>query len=340
MRLYKSSFFVLKYPNNFNLLRFILSLLVVLSHSYQITGNIAYEPFYTYTDHFSTLGQFSVYIFFIISGYLITKSYCTNDLLTFSFARIKRIYPGLVIVILFTISVGATISTCDFISYLNSPITYSYLLNIFCLKLSYSLPGLFVENPIDIVNGSLWTLPYELYCYFFLAFLGEFFFKKNYFSSSLMLIISLVFFISIGLQNIKILIVFTAFFLSGSLFYIFIDKIPRNRWVFLMLFLLTIVVVKLPNLSLLAKKVFLMVTLPYITFFIAFGRQIFGRTFNYLGDISFGIYIYGFFIQQIIFVFTKSLNTYLNLLLSIPIILLLSFASFIFVERRFIKRKI
>jgi len=103
-----------EYPNNFDFIRFCLASFVVLSHSYQIVGKRFLEPFGVFTYHFAGIGEFSVYLFFIISGFLITKSFLNNSVRNYLKSRFLRIYPALFVLIIITISTGSFIISDTF----------------------------------------------------------------------------------------------------------------------------------------------------------------------------------------------------------------------------------
>lgn len=88
--------------NNFNLLRFIAASLVVFSHSYSLTGFGAHEPLTLLFPQGLSFGSLAVNLFFILSGFLIVKSWHDRgDLVIFLYARIIRIYPALFLSVIF-----------------------------------------------------------------------------------------------------------------------------------------------------------------------------------------------------------------------------------------------
>lgn len=125
------------HKNNFNFLRLLFASLVVFSHAYALLGQE--EP----TLWGRSLGNLSVHGFFVISGYLICQSYVRSPtLISFSINRLLRIGPGLVVAMIVT-------------------------------KLIADLCGGFKANPVPyIANGPVWTLTWEVACYFCLAILG------------------------------------------------------------------------------------------------------------------------------------------------------------------------
>ena len=83
-----------------------------------------------------------------------------------------RIYPALIVAVLFCIAVGAWFTSLSLMEYFSSGQTHKYFLkNITLLGgVEYGLPGVFLDLPHKgSVNGSLWTLPYEVKMYAILA---------------------------------------------------------------------------------------------------------------------------------------------------------------------------
>lgn len=160
--------------NNFNVLRVIAASLVVLSHGYELpTGLAQHDWAFHLTGR--ALSWYAVNLFFVISGYLIFVSWERNPSpLSFFWARFVRIVPGLFVMLVTTVLVlGAGFSTLPFSQFIVDDRTLRYLLG--CLSIiavRYELPGVFVENPIEAVNGSLWTLRYEVFCYVCVAAIG------------------------------------------------------------------------------------------------------------------------------------------------------------------------
>jgi peptidoglycan/LPS O-acetylase OafA/YrhL len=73
--------------------------------------------------------------------------------------------------IVLSILVLSLVSTFDFNTYIRSQETLAYLIgNGSLLSIHYNLPGVFASNPYPrAVNGSLWTLPFEIGCYIMAA---------------------------------------------------------------------------------------------------------------------------------------------------------------------------
>jgi peptidoglycan/LPS O-acetylase OafA/YrhL len=127
------------HKNNFNLIRLILSIMVVFSHSYGLL-NIA-EPIIFGRSY----GNFAVHCFFALSGYLITRSYLNSkNIVDFFYKRALRLVPAYIV---------------------------SY---IFSALVAYRFAN-FVSNPVAYIrNGPVWTLSWEILCYGLCAIIGYF----------------------------------------------------------------------------------------------------------------------------------------------------------------------
>src|SRR5260221_11776941 len=82
--------------NNFGALRLAAAVSVVFSHSFLIAeGSEASEPFVWLTGNQCILGLVGVFVFFIISGYLITASFSRSPMPgRFAQRRVLRAHPG------------------------------------------------------------------------------------------------------------------------------------------------------------------------------------------------------------------------------------------------------
>lgn len=153
--------------NNFDLLRLLLAALVVVGHAYALVpsaeGN---SDFVQKLLGFDYAGSLAVKSFFFLSGLMVSNSPALRqDLPAFVSARVWRIFPGLIACILFSVAVvGPIMTRLPIDQYLSHPATLGYAKNI-VLNLQWTLPGVFELNRMNAVNGSLWTLPSEVYCY-------------------------------------------------------------------------------------------------------------------------------------------------------------------------------
>ena len=155
--------------------RLLASVLVLFSHSYVLSGAAEAEPLSRWTGHAHDFGQVAVYLFFAMSGYLVTQSWQRDPNITrFLQRRALRILPALAaVVVISALVIGPLITQLSLSAYLRTPATWTYLGKITTLPAQQGLPGLFANNPFPLaVNGSLWTLRLEVTCYVGLAVLG------------------------------------------------------------------------------------------------------------------------------------------------------------------------
>ena len=145
--------------NNFNLIRFIAASLVLYSHSYALTS-YSDDPLQNLTSfRFLSFGSLAVDIFFVTSGFLVTNSlFGRKNIFAFVWARILRIYPALIIAVLFCIFVvGLYFTELSAEAYLSHDESLSFFLyNAFLLSgdIQHTLPGVFLDLRIkaDVIS--------------------------------------------------------------------------------------------------------------------------------------------------------------------------------------------
>jgi peptidoglycan/LPS O-acetylase OafA/YrhL len=164
--------------NNFDAVRLVAALSVIFSHSFLIAqGTGANDPLNLLTGNQCMLGLAGVFVFFAISGYLVTQSFeQTHGPLRYLAKRCLRIFPAYLVVLVLTAFVlGPLVTTLPLSEYLHRQEPYWYVLDnaVFSLKL-HELPGvMFVDNPVGLeVNGALWSLGYEFEMYLMILALG------------------------------------------------------------------------------------------------------------------------------------------------------------------------
>ncbi len=157
--------------NAFDFLRFVAAFAVLYSHSFALLG--LPEPFLIIGFPAANIG---VYVFFVISGFLVCQSWDRDpSLARFAARRGLRLLPGLFVAVCFTVFlIGPLMTTLPLTRYFGTAGTWTYLLSNACLSIGqFALPGVFETNPIPAaVNGSLWTLRYEALLYIILAAIG------------------------------------------------------------------------------------------------------------------------------------------------------------------------
>jgi peptidoglycan/LPS O-acetylase OafA/YrhL len=106
-------------------------------------------------------------MFFAMSGFLVAASLVrARSVLEFMLLRLLRLFPGLLTVVILTaLLLGPALAEVNPARYFASPAVATYFANILGFP-ACGLPGLFLHNPrAGVVNGSLWTIRIELFCY-------------------------------------------------------------------------------------------------------------------------------------------------------------------------------
>ncbi|QHA93694.1 acyltransferase [Bacillus sp. N1-1] len=319
--------------NHFDLIRFIAASLVVVTHAYATSlGNEKSEPFILLSNGQSTLGYGAVLIFFITSGFLITMSYDrSRSPVYFLKARVLRIFPALIVIVVLTVFImGPLLTTLTLPEYFRHMGTYEYLRAMFLWPMPFELPGVFATNAYEgIVNGSLWTLAYEFLFYFVVLLFGitRLLDKKFIVLGIFIFMLTLTLFsFPIATQTIEL---FSAFS-GGMVFYLYRRVIPYKHWI-AVLSLLALGLTLYYGGFIVAFAIFG----SYLTFYLAYSRKIDLSGFGKHGDFSYGIYIYGFPIQQILTEqFGGKMDVFLNFFIAYPLILFCAFLSWHFIEKK------
>jgi hypothetical protein len=161
--------------NNFHLVRMLAALLVLVSHSWPLTGTPS-DPFERVVGF--SLGHLGVDVFFVVSGFLVTGSLFARDSLgSFVAARARRILPALMVSAFgVALVLGPLVTSWPLDRYLTAWDTWRYALQnsiTWPFGVCWTLPGVFAGNPAGpAVNGALWSLPWELTMYAMLVGLG------------------------------------------------------------------------------------------------------------------------------------------------------------------------
>ena len=315
----------------FDFLRLALALSVVFWHSRQVS--YGREPVWL-----------AVYLivpaFFALSGFLVAGSMVrVKTVKVFLMLRILRIVPALgVEITLSALILGPLVTALTLSSYFSDPLFVRYFTNVLGI-IRYQLPGVFIDNPVSgIVNGQLWTVPSELHCYVVLAvlmvtriaikpwlMLGAFLGLAT--AESLTVLLPDHHYTMSVLNSHEVLILS---FLCGNVFYLWRDRIPWNRGLFVCSIAGYFVV------GYLAPALSFLVGVIAVCYFIVFlGMCQFPRVPVLMrGDYSYGIYLYGYPLQQAVsWAFPELREWYFNLLVAGPLAIAFSMLSWHSIEK-------
>jgi peptidoglycan/LPS O-acetylase OafA/YrhL len=157
----------MKSRNNIGLLRLVLASAVIFGHSPEmLDGNRSREPL-TVLFHTLSLGELAVDGFFMLSGYLITKSMIqTNAAIPYLERRVLRIYPAFVLAYILAVFVLGPLAGANIARHLPHA-----LINIPLLRGPLNYPDAFKGLAATALNGSMWTIRIEFECYLLILLL-------------------------------------------------------------------------------------------------------------------------------------------------------------------------
>ncbi|WP_309103239.1 acyltransferase [Microbacterium sp.] len=329
--------------NSLNLFRLLLAFLVLLAHGYYIVGRSDSPGF-----NGENLGGWAVIGFFVISGFLITRSRFRTDAGTFLVHRIARIMPAFVVCLLVTAfgfgPVAQLITHGSLAGYLTTgPTPLEYIWGNFFLHIDhYQIGSSLSDVPYpNAWNGSLWTLYFEFLCYLTVWLLGGLgiYRRSVVFVGALWVVSVLVraamaWGITGGLdEDFGLFARLLPYFLGGSLIYLVV-----HRWGLV------------PMIGILSIPVAtaLMVFVPVVGGPLA--APLIGYALLYLStivaqppwvarnDVSYGFYIYAWPVQQLVVILGgAALGMPLYVAITTVGTFALGWLSWMFVERHFIR---
>jgi peptidoglycan/LPS O-acetylase OafA/YrhL len=222
----------------FDQIRLGAAIIVLLHHCSGVNGNdIRLDPLYHFSDGYIDFGFLAVAIFFAISGFLVTPSLLrSGNIIDFATRRILRIFPGLICVVFVSMLVlGPILTILPLGAYFTDTQFYRYAKNIATLTTDY-LPGVTsYDGLLIVVNGSLWTLHFEVLSYAALAvtsILGIlhrriFFLALFVFSYGTIIVLSLdpAFSALLPTRFVTFMSLFV-YFVTGATLFVYADHIP------------------------------------------------------------------------------------------------------------------
>lgn len=323
--------------NNFDALRLMAALMVIHGHGWVLSGGpgpgLWGVPF----------ARVGLDVFFSISGYLVTGSWERSPRPgPFLLRRARRIFPGLVACVLLTVFVLGPVATrLPLGDYLRDSGTWRYLANIALLNELY-LPGVFRSlRDAGAVNGSLWSLLPEFACYLTLPLLAALAANRPAVLAALALLAGgtgmALFYAWSGPApafyhlDLKYALVEMPFFFVGAALALLEQRLGARLWradASLLFFAGNYFISSWLDWWNLPFEWF---TLPYMV--ICFGRLSLPilRSAGRFGDLSFGVYLYAFPVQQLVLAFLPGVGY--PVLLCVALSLPLAFLSWHLIER-------
>jgi peptidoglycan/LPS O-acetylase OafA/YrhL len=287
--------------NNFDALRLLAAASVIFSHSFLLAeGRQDHDPLMLLTGGQGILGIVGVFVFFVISGFLVTQSFeTTASPLHFLAKRALRVYPGLAAcVLLCGFVLGPLATSLPLKAYFASTGVYDFVLSNLALNVEHNgLPGVrFTGLDVgSIVDGPLWSLPCEIVMYLMVLVLG---------GLRLLRLAALVPLLALGLACLWLDTAASpyfigsvgwllAFFVAGMILY----RLRETRFFDGRIALLALagLVASVP-----LGRFLLLFPLfgAYLVIYVALDRRLPVLRAARFGDLSYGLYIYGWPVQQ------------------------------------------
>ncbi|QRZ61199.1 acyltransferase [Rothia sp. ZJ932] len=316
---------LLQRGNSLNIIRLLMAILVIVDHArLQITANFSERYAFPYSS-------FAVGVFFIISGFLIFHSTQKGNPFSYMWRRGLRIFPGywgslLVVAFIFApiniIVAGETWSPESSLNHVLgnfSLISPWWRWDVQGSPYNVPLPGLW--------NSPLWTLRYEILSYGLLVFFASSSRLRAYQKA----IVPIIFCLLMGfgaysnvdpnfIPFLKNFFDLGSYFLAGSLIYVYSDKLKIMKEYAILSLVLGL------SLQLVSEEqdFYIYLSKLFIAYSVLQLGAIVKTDFASKIDISYGVYIYAWPVQQMLIFFGSAnwgvvINIFLTLILTIPI---------------------
>jgi peptidoglycan/LPS O-acetylase OafA/YrhL len=284
--------------NAFDHVRLAAATFVLYSHHFALWGRP--EP----GTLIGSYGGLGVAIFFALSGYLVSHSFVGDPHAgRFMARRLLRIMPGLAVnVLVCALLLGAVLTTLPLTDYLRHPQTLDFLLSNIGFDPRFALPGVFADAPSGpAVNGSLWTLPFEMAAYVLMAGLGTLL-GPRHLRWACPVLCALAIGVAVAWQPASPIVVwgndlrhlprFFGYFLIGATLALVGGRWLQTRW----MLALPVAFVMVQHEA--ARHV--IGVLLTLSLAIHIGRSPIGERFALRHDRSYGVYLYAYPVQQLV----------------------------------------
>jgi peptidoglycan/LPS O-acetylase OafA/YrhL len=321
--------------DNFGLLRLALALAVVFSHAFSVvSGRGEDEPLMTLTGF--TLGEHAVNGFFAISGFLVTMSFDRRGWRDYLVARTLRIAPGLIAaVLLVAFGFGLLLTTLSPRAYLADPGLWRFITaTLTSFKSNIALPGVFASNPFTFPMGTVWTLKYETICYagvFGIGLIGLFRFRGLLVAAAVALTLAVVareVFAPHGSKGLETALRLPLIFFCGGLGWLWREKLHVSGAGVILALGLVILLSPTP-----LYRAALYLGTAYAMLALALGPEFTRRATEPSGDISYGVYLYGWPVQQALVQLFPAAGAWVLLAPATVLTVLIGIASWLLVEK-------
>ncbi|WP_262047167.1 acyltransferase family protein [Bradyrhizobium sp. Bra78] len=325
-------------PAGFDLLRISLAVAVILWHSVAVCYGLPAEQWF-YGGSLKPIVWLIVPAFFALSGFLVAGSLERNNLPAFVTLRVIRIFPALTAeVVISAMLIGPLFTNLALSHYFTDPAFFRYFLNAIG-DVHFYLPGVFADLPVpNMVNSQLWTVPHELECYVAIsaaALIGLTRRRRLFLFAVLFVVSALALRDIVGGKPASLAAppgrMLVLAFLCGVALFLNRTRIVFSRWL-LLISLVGFVASVLASSR--AGEDLAALFVSYLTVYVGLLNFNVGPVTR-VTDYSYGIYLYGFPVQQTVAQFLPTYRIwYVNFGISLAVTLIFAIASWHLLESR------
>jgi peptidoglycan/LPS O-acetylase OafA/YrhL len=337
--------------NSFDAMRLLAALSVFWFHQIAILGHGS--VLIPGTRETLTLGDGGLITFFVLSGYLVTSSLQRSPSpRRYLRSRFLRIYPGLLVCLGVTFVIGMMVTRVGIGSYLGDWSSYQYVLGnatIFASHTQLDLPGVFTTSIWPVVDTPLYTLRYELIFYVALLALWTLSFGRR--PRVAVTVVIAVGVITIGVQHAFAVspdrftawdwgtaIKFAVPFALGAVVAA-VGLLDRWRLVLVAVAIAAAATVTWGSLTFQGNRTLAAVVIALGVLALGHSRPLRRLLPTPFGDLSYGIYLYGFVIQNLVLTEAVGLGDVGIALVAFVLTVCAAAASWRLVERPALARK-
>lgn len=326
------------YAQNADFMRLAFASCVLFSHSFLIAEDTeANEPFVRLLGTHNILGIYAVMAFLIMSGYFVSLSLLrSGGTVWFLTDRFLRIYPGLAVsMIICALLLAPFFSQLGISAYLHSDLGWSFvILNLLLPNSVSSIASVQFYGATEwlgaIVNGSLWTIPVEISCYI-LIFLMYRLRLMSPVGVLVLLGLTMIFqtqiFVYAGTKFVSDMAFLLPSFLCGVLVALLSRRFALDP-LFASMFTVLGVMIAIYGKLLFAFPF----CAAYPIIYVATTQAIRLPNVKPMGDLSYGLYLYGWPVQQAVRALLPNVTWYELFAISLVTTLMISWLSWRLIE--------
>lgn len=329
--------------NNLTIIRLVAAISVTFAHSFALLAGHTYDLIEGWV-HSASFGFLAVAVFFVLSGLLITQSFVrSKSVWSYFEARWLRIFPALFFANFITAIIVSQFVKHQGLGALFDIKNWRYVFGAFFFDYGY-YDHIFESLPMDSVNGSLWTLTIEFRLYLLVLLLGVLtFFKHRYWMVALSVALAMAAAIELDYVVLK---VFPILFHTKT-YDPTVLSLPMCFGIGMLAFLFRekVRLYLIPSIILLIGVIFIdhwlykVLAFSYAAYVFGFHPRVYSPKLNFHFDLSYGVYVLSFPIQQILIYYKVTESPWILFMVTMSMVIPLSLVSWHFVENPALKLK-